>query len=293
MKRRRIIRPPPRPSFPPPALHERHEYRVLEEKRWQGKGTQGKGQWTGTERYPQLRSDGERKPPLYGERKPPLNLIVAQFVVTRDAHVRDFAWLLRETPAHVVIVVFDAVASGDEQQTLSNITKDAVDASDRFEATWFPAGAALSRRDRVMKASRLGNRLADGCTYEGFRFETMPEYMCQEAAVAVGVMYTDHVHLRLSDRFLRIAMAAVKEDNVSFVACSGLDAQLEELCGAAQALFFQPWRQGEVREPIRSCGGAGKPAVAAERWGLHPKDVGNYMVHPHVPRDVRPRPGHR
>ena len=187
MKRRRIIRPPPRPSFLPPAWHERHEYRVWEEKRRQGKGTQGKGHWTGTERYPQLRSDGERKPPL--------NLIVAQFVVTIDAHVRDFAWLLRETPAHVVIVVFDAVASGDEQQTLSNIAKDAVDASDRFEATWFPACAALSRRGRVMKASSLGNRLADGCTYAGFRFETMPGYMCQEAAVAVGVMCTDNAHL--------------------------------------------------------------------------------------------------
>lgn len=133
---------------------ERPEYRVWEDTRRQGDGAQGKRQWTGTEINPQLRSDGERKPPL--------NLIVAQFVVTIDAHVRDFAWLLRETPAHLVIVVFDAVASGDEPQTLSNIAKDAVDASDRFEATWFPAGAALSRRGRVMKAISLGDRLADG-----------------------------------------------------------------------------------------------------------------------------------
>ena len=162
---------------------------------------------------------------------------------------------------------------------------DAVGGCDKFEALWWDAGAAPSRKDWVKKAVPLSVLHLDGDHYESFRFETIPCYMSSEIAVAVGVVHSDP-GAALSDRFVLDAAEMVKRHQARCVACV-FGERVEKLCEAVIGPdgptpftpLFQLWRK-EQREQIHSCGGSSSNTAVAERWGLEPTDASNYMVHP-------------
>ncbi len=276
---------PRQPGHPPPA--SAYAMKGEQAKGQQGKGKRGKKQGKGTRGNPQSRSAETRS-----AEAPTLNFIVAQFVVTPDVCAEDLTWLLSETPAHIVIMLLDAVASDDNKQKLVQMAADALRECDKFEALWSPAGAVLSRKGRVEKADLLTSAHGGGCHCEIYRFKTIPCHMSSAAAVAVGVMYSDGG--RFAQSFVDRAAAMIRKKRVRFVACA-FGSHLQEggvgelrMVGQGHGPptpFFQPWRKpSEQREPNRSCGSSSSAfasqAKVAERWELEAEDVGNYMVHP-------------
>ena len=65
-----------------------------------------------------------------------MNFIVAQLAVTPDVCSMDLCWLSHATPANVVLLVLDAVASDGKGVELIKLAKDEVGGCDKFEALW-------------------------------------------------------------------------------------------------------------------------------------------------------------
>ena len=212
-----------------------------------------------------------------------MNLVIAQFVVTREVQAHDMKFLLSNTPGHIVIIIFD---DNSVSQHSRRIVEDAVRECDRFESQWCDAGAVLSHKMRLKKVGALTSIHDEGANYTGFRFETVgPWNSC--TAVAVGVISSDPKG-DLSDKFMDDVLAAIEEDKIRFLAglfgCSRERVEKlrpfpQEFCPTC---FFQPWwKPGKEEEEEAASGGgrAGDSAVAA-RYKLQTSHVASYKVYP-------------
>ena len=153
-----------------------------------------------------------------------INLVVAQFVVTPDVRSKDLARLLTTTPAHVVVVIFDAAPSHDWATSgfrLSTCFDDAEQRDDVFnlfsESPFLRnQGAILCRKGRVT-AAPLARLDHGGGAYEDFCLKTSADHMNPETAVAVGVMLPKP-GLDFSDDFLLRVARRMKDNSVRFLA---------------------------------------------------------------------------
>ena len=153
-----------------------------------------------------------------------MNLVVAQFVVTPDVRSKDLAWLLKTTPAHVVVVIFDAAPSHDWATSgfrLSKCFDDAEQADDVFnlfsESPFLRnQGAILCRKGRVT-AAHLATLDHGGGAYVDFCLTTSANHMNPGTAVAVGVMLPKP-GLDVSDDFLLRVACQMKDNSVRLLA---------------------------------------------------------------------------
>ena len=86
----------------------------------------------------------------------PVNFIVAHFAVTPDVLATDLCWLLDKTPAHVVLLVLDAVASDGKGVELIKMAKDAVYRANR-RAYAKHLGMATAPTDMVWMGHEVPN----------------------------------------------------------------------------------------------------------------------------------------
>ena len=180
-----------------------------------------------------------------------MNCIVAEFVMTQDVSRDDLLWLLEETPAHVIFVLFeteyDEVHPPLPVEALSRTIKDAVAFQNRFAFCWTFGGGVLTHPDRLKEPKLLTSVQESDSSMQVFSLDFKQNYFNRAITMNVAIAYgTARAVARgefCGSAFAAVAAAEIAKRDVRFLAgVFGPSTKLRELCvatkrGSMVALF--------------------------------------------------------
>ena len=212
-----------------------------------------------------------------------MNLILAHFVVTPKAAREDLDQLFKQTPAHIVVVTYDAAVAAEEQFRETTEILEAM--GDRWHAHFMTHGVVLGLKCRIASLTCKETYVFGGHVFVCVEAAVAESHLNPRTAVAVGAVYDAHqcrFYGGFSPGFVFKVRAAIKELNVRFVAglfsCPKEDVQslFSNLNVHGDCPFFQPlWTE----DPNTLGPEVNVPAVA-ERFRVWPRDVKKIVVYP-------------
>ena len=217
-----------------------------------------------------------------------LNLILAHFAVTPIASGKDLEWLFANTPAHIVVVTYDAAVAAEEQFQETTAILERM--TDRWHTHFMTNGVIMGKKCRIASLTCKETYVLGGNGFVCVEAAVAAFYGNPGPAVAVGAVY--EVQKRggyggFCATFISKVQTAIKKHNVRFVAglfsCPPEDVQdlFSTLHTNGTSPFFQPFWT-EDANPLTPCwyGNEVDVHAVADRYKVRPKDVKYIAVYP-------------
>ena len=127
-----------------------------------------------------------------------VNVTIAQLVVSKDVVVEDLVWLLRRTPANIVVINFDVWAEGNTiRSTLSNALTELNGEGESWLRVWMQSGVVLGKSARIWDM-RFMLKIDDGPhTFMYCECATRRSRLSQEGTVVIGLLASQKKRARL------------------------------------------------------------------------------------------------